>query len=448
MPAPPHPDSRVTVVGAGLAGSEAALVLSAAGVTVELVEMRPAVSSAAHRTGLFAELVCSNSLGSDATDSGKGLLKAELRALGSNLLALAERARVPAGKALAVDRDVFGALVTEAVRSRPGIRVTQAEARDVPDDPIVILACGPLPSDALAGAIRALLGDDGLYFYDAISPIVDAATVDRDAGFFADRYADGPGDYLNLPMDRERYEAFLAALLAARVVPPRGFEEARYFESCMPIEVIAGRGPETLLFGPLRPVGLRDPRTGNIPYAVVQLRKENAAGTMYNLVGFQTKLAYPEQERVFSMIPGLAGAKFLRHGSVHRNAFVDARRHLHSSMECRGRGGLFFAGQITGVEGYVESIASGFVAAVSAAARASGEEPPAFPGASMIGSLMRHLTTPGPGAFQPMNANFGLLPAAASGRRRERKARQAAAALSAIDAFRRTVFKYHPVCVK
>ena len=432
---------RVAVVGAGLAGSEAALLLSAAGISVDLAEMRPTVSSAAHRTGLFAELVCSNSLGSDAVDSGKGLLKAELRALGSNLLALADRARIPAGKALAVDRDAFATLVTEAVRSRPNVRVSEREVRRIPDDPLVVLACGPLPSDALAASIADLLGDDGLYFYDAISPIVDAATVDPDAGFFADRYGAGAGDYLNLPMDRERYEAFLAALVSARVVPARDFEQERYFESCMPIEVIARRGPETLLFGPLRPVGLRDPRTGRTPCAVVQLRKENAAGTMYNLVGFQTKLARPEQERVFSMIPGLSRATFLRYGSVHRNAFVDARRHLHPWMECRTRPGLFFAGQITGVEGYVESIASGFVAGVAAAARASGAEPPLFPDASMIGALMGHITSPAPGAFQPMNANFGLLPEPSPGRKRERKARQASAALDAIGLFRSNLFK-------
>ncbi len=448
MPDRPDPERRVTVVGAGLAGSEAALLLSAAGIAVDLLEMRPAVSPAAHRTGLFAELVCSNSLGSDAVDSGKGLLKAELRALGSNLLAVADRTRVPAGKALAVDRGAFAAGVTEAVRSRPNVRVTTAEVRRIPDEPLVVLACGPLPSDALAAAVADLLGDDGLYFYDAISPIVDAASIDQGAGFFADRYGAGTGDYLNLPMDRERYEAFLAALLSARLVPARDFEEERYFESCMPIETIARRGPETLLFGPLRPVGLRDPATGRMPYAVVQLRKENASGTMYNLVGFQTKLAYPEQERVFSMIPGLSRATFLRHGSVHRNAFVDARRHLHPSLECRRRPGLFLAGQFTGVEGYVESIASGFAAAVSVAARAGGEEPPVFPPAAMIGALMKHITTPGPGAFQPMNANFGLLPEGPPGRKRERKARQAAAALDAIGRFRKDFFKFNPLCVK
>ncbi|MDX1814938.1 MAG: methylenetetrahydrofolate--tRNA-(uracil(54)-C(5))-methyltransferase (FADH(2)-oxidizing) TrmFO, partial [Thermodesulfobacteriota bacterium] len=306
-PLPP----RVTVVGAGLAGSEAALVLSASGTAVDLFEMRPGVSSPAHRTGWFAELVCSNSLGADRTDSGKGLLKAELRALGSNLLFLADRVRVPAGKALAVDREAFGRMVTEAVRARPDIRVWEAEAREIPDDPVVILACGPIPSVAISESIVALLGGTGLYFYDAISPIVDASSLEMDRGFFADRYGPGSGDYLNFPMTRLECEKFLSALLSARVVPAREFEKERYFESCMPIEVLARRGPDTLLFGPMRPVGLRDPRTGEVPHAVVQLRKENEAGTMYNLVGFQTKLAYPEQERVFSLIPGLGRAKFL-----------------------------------------------------------------------------------------------------------------------------------------
>ena len=445
--AAPLPERRVTIVGAGLAGSEAALVLSAAGIPVELVEMRPAVSSPAHRTGWFAELVCSNSLGSEEPSSGKGLLKAELRELGSNLMSLARRARVPAGKALAVDREIFGRMVTEAVRSRPDIRVTETEARSIPDSPLVILACGPLPSDALSASIGSFLGDAGYYFYDAISPIVDASTIDMEAAFPADRYGAGEGDYLNLPMTREQYDAFLPALLSARTVPLREFEEERYFESCMPLETMARRGPETLLYGPLRPVGLRDPRTGKTPHAVVQLRKENTAGTMLNLVGFQTKLAYPEQERVFSLIPGLSHAKYLRYGSVHRNSFLNAPRHLHPWLECRSRPGLFFAGQIAGVEGYVESIAAGFVAAVSATARAQGREPGAFPEASMTGSLLRHITVPRKGEFQPMNANFGLLPEPPPGKKRERKAKQAAAALSAIAEFRKSFFKFNPLCV-
>ncbi len=428
-------DCSVTVVGAGLAGSEVALHLSRAGVAVDLYEMRPAKLTPAHRSGRFAELVCSNSLGSGELTSGKGLLKEELRILGSALLPIAEVSRVPAGKALAVDREEFGRRVTEAVRSCPGIRVHEEEVKAIPGDPLVILACGPLASDAIASAIRDVLGDDGFYFYDAISPIVDAETIDPEASFVADRYGVGTGDYLNLPMDRERYEAFLSALLTAKTVALRAFEEPRYFEGCMPVEEIARRGPDTLLFGPLRPVGLRDPRNGAIPHAVVQLRKENAAGTMYNLVGFQTRLTYPEQKRVFSLIPGLSSAGYFRYGSVHRNSFLDARRHLHPWMESRRRTGLFFAGQITGVEGYVESIASGLVAAVSAARRAAEMDPRPFPRESMIGALMERITTPGPDRAQPMNANFGLLPEVDVRRKRDRKERKAEVALAAIRRF-------------
>ncbi len=428
-------DRSVTVVGAGLAGSEAVFRLSRAGIAVDLYEMRPGKLTPAHRSGRFAELVCSNSLGSGELTSGKGLLKEELRILGSALLPIAEASRVPAGKALAVDREEFGRRVTEAVRSCPRVRVHEEEVKEIPGDPLVILACGPLASDAIVSAIRDVLGDDGFYFYDAISPIVDAGTIDPGASFVADRYGVGTGDYLNLPMDRERYEAFLSALLTAKTVPLRAFEEPRYFEGCMPVEEIARRGPDTLLFGPLRPVGLPDPRTGRIPHAVVQLRRENAAGTMYNLVGFQTRLTYPEQKRVFSLIPGLSTAVYFRHGAVHRNSFLDARRHLHPWMESRVRPGLFFAGQITGVEGYVESIASGLVAAVSALLRDAGKDPRPFPRESMIGALMERITTPGPDRAQPMNANFGLLPEVAVRRKRDRKERKTEVALAAMRNF-------------
>ena len=425
----------VTIVGAGLAGSEAALLLADAGIPVELLEMRPGRLTPAHRTGWFAELVCSNSLGSEEATSGKGLLKEELRILGSPLARLAGSVRVPAGKALAVDRELFGRRVTEAVRSRPGVTIRSGEVAAIPDGPLVVMACGPLPPDRLASSLRDFLGDGGLHFYDAISPIVEADSVDREAAFVADRYGAGSGDYLNLPMDRAQYEAFLAALLSARTVPLRDFEEPKYFEGCMPVEEIARRGPETLLFGPLRPVGLRDPATGRVPHAVVQLRKENAEGTMYNIVGFQTRMARPEQQRVLSMIPGLSKATFLRYGSVHRNSFLDARRHLTPWMESRKRAGLFFAGQFTGVEGYVESIASGVVAAAAAAARARGGEPVEFPVESMIGALMARITAPGTGDAQPMNANFGLLPETDARSKRDRKARKAEVALEAIRRF-------------
>jgi methylenetetrahydrofolate--tRNA-(uracil-5-)-methyltransferase len=427
--------ARATVVGAGLAGSEAALRLARAGIGVDLFEMRPGRNTEAHRTEWFAELVCSNSLGSEETVSGKGLLKEELRLIGSALLAIAEAARIPAGKALAVDRGRFARGVTEAVRSAPGVRVIGEEVAGIPDAPIVVLACGPLAPEPIVSAIRGLLGDAGFYFYDAISPIVDAATITPGAGYVADRYGVGTGDYLNLPMDREQYARFLEALLSAKTVPLRDFEEPRYFEGCMPVEEIARRGPETLLFGPLRPVGLRDPRTGRIPHAVLQLRKENAQGSMYNLVGFQTRMTYPEQKRVFSLIPGLENAEFLRYGSVHRNGFLDARGRLTPCMELRGRPGLFFAGQITGVEGYVESIASGLVAGASAAARALGREPLPFPTGSMVGALMAHITAPGGGDPQPMNANFGLLPEVPVRGKKDRKARKAEIALDAVRRF-------------
>jgi methylenetetrahydrofolate--tRNA-(uracil-5-)-methyltransferase len=443
----PNEERPVKIVGAGLAGSEAALVLAAAGVPVELIEMRPLVASPAHRTDRFAELVCSNSLGSEQLSSGKGLLKAELNLLGSNLLALASVARVPAGKALAVDRERYGGLVTAAVRRRPEIRVTIREETAIPDDPVVVLACGPLPSESMGAAIRSLLGEDGFYFYDAISPIVEASSIDPSCSFVADRYGEGTGDYLNLPMSKEEYEAFFAALMSARTIAPREFEEERHFEACMPIEALGARGGDTLLFGPLRPVGLRDPRTGDRPHAVVQLRKENLAGTMYNLVGFQTKLAWPEQARVFSMIPALKNAVFLRYGAMHRNSYIDGRRHLRPSLECRERPGLFFAGQVTGVEGYVESIASGFAAAVGAFAAVRGEAAPAFPVESMTGALLTHITTPGEGRHQPMNANFGLLPDPGPGKKKEKKDRQAARALEAIARFRRESFSFAPLCV-
>lgn len=442
------PLPRVTIVGAGLAGSEAALSLSASGAAVDLYEMRPGLSSPAHATGWFAELVCSNSLGAEAEDTGKGLLKAELRVFGSNLLVLADQARVPAGKALAVDRDRFARSVTEAVNARDGIRVHRQEIGAIPEGPLVLIACGPLPSESLSGDLSAFFGGEGFYFYDAISPIVETASLDLSRGFVADRYGSGSGDYLNFPMTKPQYEAFLEALLSARTVPAREFEEERHFEACMPVESIAARGPDTLLFGPMRPVGLRDPKTGTRPCAVVQLRKENLAGTLYNLVGFQTKLAYPEQQRVFSMIPGFSRATFLRYGSVHRNSYLDAGRHLRPTMESRVREGLFFAGQITGVEGYVESIASGIVAASSIVARATGREPEPFPEETMTGALTRHIASPRDGIPQPMNANFGLLAPVPGGRKRDRKARQAGRALAAAGEFRKRFFEYNPLCVK
>ncbi len=440
--------SPVRIVGAGLAGSEAALVLSAAGIPVDLVEMRPLRSSPAHAGPNFAELVCSNSLGSEKLETGKGLLKAELRVLGCNLLHMAETVRVPAGMALAVDRDRFGARVTEAVCGRDNIRVIRSEQLAIPEVLPAIIACGPLPSESMGEAIHALLGGEGFYFYDAISPIVDASTVDPDCSFIGDRYGDGIGDYLNLPMSKEEYDAFYEALMSARTIPAREFETERHFEACMPIEALGARGPETLLFGPFKPVGLRDPRTGLRPHAVVQLRKENVQGSMYNIVGFQTKLAWPEQARVFRMIPALRNAEFLRYGSVHRNSYIDSRHHLLPTLECREKPGLYFAGQVTGVEGYIESIAAGFAAGFAVACRLRGEAPPVFPADSMTGALLRYVTTPAPGRFQPMNANFGLLPEPVPGKKKERKGRQVSQALESIGRFRSESFSFDPFCVK
>ncbi len=440
--------ARVRIVGAGLAGSEAALVLSSAGVSVELIEMRPHRASPAHAGSSFAELVCSNSLGSEKPETGKGLLKAELRALGCNLLSIAESVRVPAGMALAVDRERFGERVTEAIAQRGNIRVNRCEQRSIPDESPAILACGPLPSEALGESIRAMFGSDGFYFYDAISPIVDASTIDPACSFIGDRYGDGVGDYLNLPMSKEEYDVFFEALMSARTVPARTFETEQHFEGCMPIEALGARGAETLLFGPFKPVGLRDPRTGSRPHAVVQLRKENVQGSMYNMVGFQTKLAWPEQARVFRMIPALRNAEFLRYGSVHRNSYIDSRHHLLPTLECRERPGLYFAGQVTGVEGYIESIASGFAAGTFVANSLRGESPPPFPADTMIGALLRFVTTPAEGAFQPMNANFGLLPEPAPGKKKERRGRQVAAALESIASYRSESFSFDPFCVK
>jgi len=430
---------RAIVVGAGLAGSEVSLRLARTGINVDLFEMRDRKLTEAHRTGWFAELICSNSLGSEEVSSGKGLLKEELRILESALLSIASVVKVPAGKALAVDRELFAKGVTEAVRSCPEIRIINEEVTKIPDAPIVVLACGPLATEPIASAIRSLIGDESFYFYDAISPIVDAWTIDMNAGYIADRYGAGTGDYLNLPMDRERYAVFLEALLSAKTMPLRDFEKPKYFEGCMPVEEIARRGPETLLFGPLRPVGLPDPRTGKIPHAVVQLRKENRVGAMYNLVGFQTRMTWPEQKKVFSIIPGLENAEFFRYGSVHRNSFINARRHLTPWMELRDRPGLFFAGQITGVEGYVESIASGVVVGVAATDRAFGREPRPFPPESIIGALMAHITTPCSREPQPMNANYGLLPEVFLRRKRDRKERKIEIALEATRNFAATL---------
>lgn len=399
----------ITIIGGGLAGCEAAVQAARQGVPVHLCEMRPRVSTPAHRTDGLAELVCSNSLRSDEPATAPGLLKEELRALGSAVISSADAARIPAGSALAVDREAFSRTLTEQIMREPGIELIREEVRKVPRNGIVIVASGPLTSDSLSDNLAALFGRENLAFYDAISPIVEAETLDTARLFRASRYGKGE-DYLNCPMTREEYTAFYEALISGEVVPERPFEKIPYFEGCMPIEVMAGRGFDTLRFGPMKPVGLVDPRTNRRPHAVVQLRPESRSGALFNIVGFQTKLTYPEQRRVFRMIPGLGKAEFARLGSLHRNTFVCAPAILEDTLQARIRETLFLAGQITGVEGYVESAAMGWLAGVNAARIALGEPLIVPPATTMIGALAGHVSRSTPEGFQPMNAAFGLLP--------------------------------------
>jgi len=407
-------DSPVKVIGGGLAGSEAAWQLAERGLAVELYEMRPARTTPAHVSDWLSELVCSNSLGSNLPDRAPGVLKTELRRLGSLLMRCAEAAAVPAGGALAVDREVFAASVTEQIAAHPRIRLIREEVTAIPDG-LVILATGPLTSPALSAEIAALVGEEHLYFYDAIAPMVDAETINMDVAFRASRYGRGEdeaGDYINCPMTREEYEQFVDALLSAELIELKQFErdDPQFFEGCLPVEQLAARGRESLAFGPLRPVGLRDPRTGQRPYAVVQLRQDNLAGTLYNIVGFQTNLRWGEQKRVLRLIPGLENAEFPRFGQMHRNTFVNSPLHLRPTLQFRDRNDLFFAGQITGVEGYVGNIGTGLLAGINAARLVSGCAPWTLPPATMLGALCHYVTHAEPGDFQPMNANFGILP--------------------------------------
>jgi methylenetetrahydrofolate--tRNA-(uracil-5-)-methyltransferase len=433
-------EPTVTIIGGGLAGCEAAWQAAAFGCQVILHEMKPERYSPAHHSSSLAELVCSNSLRSDAPDSAVGLLKDEMRALGSLIIRAAERHRVPAGKALAVDRDLFAAFITETINQHPRITVVHHEVNELQGDcgldltrPL-ILATGPLTTEGLTNALGEITGQEYLAFYDAIAPIIATDSLDRQIIYQASRYDDGPGDYLNCPMDREQYQAFIDALGMATSVPLKAFEEPKYFEGCLPIEVMLARGPETLRFGPMKPVGLPDPRTGRDPYAVVQLRQENVAGDQVNMVGFQTKLIYAEQKRVFSLIPGLANAEFTRLGSIHRNTFVCAPKVLTPFLQIKDRPGLLLAGQITGVEGYVESTAMGILAGRNAACLALGL-PLSTPGPETAhGALLVHLTQSEPKHFQPSNVNFGLFPAFASKlskrQRGQYRAQQALAALA------------------
>lgn len=401
----------VIVIGGGLAGSEAAWQLANRGFKVDLYEMRPYKLTPAHRTGLLAELVCSNSLGAEPLDKPLGLLKEELRRLGSLILSCAYETRVPAGGSLAVSRDDFARLVTERIESHPNIKLIREEVTEIPDGPVII-ATGPLTSDALAARIQELIGEEYLYFYDAIAPIVTYESIDMSKAFRASRYGRGGEDYINCPMTREEYYRFVDALVQAETIELRSFEkeDPKFFEACLPIEVIAKRGREALAFGPLRPVGLIDPRTGQQPYAVVQLRQDDAAGTLYNLVGFQTNLKWGEQERVFRLIPGLEKAEFVRYGQMHRNTFINSPKLLLPTLQFKHRPDLFFAGQITGSEGYVGSTATGLVAGLNMARLLKGEELLVLPPTTMIGALCHYITDPRLKNFQPMKANFGLLP--------------------------------------
>ena len=397
---------KVTVIGAGLAGSEAAWQLAKRGIDVTLYEMKPQKMSPAHKSSLFAELVCSNSLRSDRLQNAVGLLKEEMRALDSLVMRAADHARVPAGGALAVDRETFSGYITEALRSNPHVTVIEEEITHIPEGPVIV-ATGPLTSDALAEDIAALPGMSTLHFFDAAAPIIMAESLNMDRVFRASRYGRGD-DYLNCPMNKEEYDAFVEALLAAETAPVHGFEENMVFEGCMPVESMARRGHMVLAFGPMKPVGLPDPKTGKEAYAVVQLRQDDAAGSMYNLVGFQTRLKFGEQKRVFGMIPGLENAEFARYGVMHRNTFLHSPGLLDHTYSMLSRPDTYFAGQMTGVEGYVESAASGLTAGLALAQRLKGREPVEFPTATAIGALGHYISTPN-SDFQPMNITFGLI---------------------------------------
>jgi methylenetetrahydrofolate--tRNA-(uracil-5-)-methyltransferase len=414
------PGLNATVVGGGLAGSEAAWALAERGIRVTLYEMRPGTPTAAHQTDRLAEIVCSNSFKSEDLTNAHGLLKAELRALGSLLLPCADAVRVPGGTALVVDRELFSRAVHERVTSHPNITLVREEVAELPDAGVI--ATGPLTSEGLAAAIGARLGSSALAFYDAIAPIVSAESLDLDRLYARSRYGKGGGDdYLNGPMDAATYEQFIDTLIEADQFQGHDFDQVPYFEGCLPVEEMARRGRETLRFGPMKPVGLADPKTGREPHAVVQLRREDRSGQMWNLVGFQTRLRIPEQQRVFRMIPGLESAEFLRYGSIHRNSYINSPASLGSGLTASGNDRLFFAGQITGVEGYTESLGTGILAGINLARRLEGLPVAVPPPTTMLGGLYRYLREADPSHFQPMNANLGLLEPLAGKLKKDRK---------------------------
>jgi len=414
----------ITIIGGGLAGSEAAWQAAQRGLKVKLYEMRPTLQTGAHQTHDLAELVCSNSLGSNLPDRASGVLKSELRILKSMLLECAEEASLPAGGALAVDREGFAKRVTEKITNHPNIRIVREEAKEIPDSPAII-ASGPLTSPALSQSIAKLSGEEHLFFFDAIAPVIHAESINMDIAYRASRYGTGEqneGDYINCPFTKEEYYAFVEALMQAERIELRSFEDAiksgvkagHFFEGCLPIEIIAERGVDSLAYGPMRPVGLRDPRTGKRPHAVVQLRQDNLAGSLYNLVGFQTNLKFPEQRRVLRLIPGLENAEFLRYGQMHRNTFIASPKLLRPTLQHITRDDLFFAGQITGVEGYIGNVATGLLAGMNAARSHHHEEPITLPQTSMLGALCHYVTHADLKDFQPMKANFGILPSLAT----------------------------------
>ena len=403
---------KVIIVGAGMAGSEAAWQVAQRGIKVDLYEMRPEKSTPAHKTEKFAELVCSNSLRGAGLENAVGLLKEEMRQLNSIIMESADINRVPAGGALAVDREGFSQYITDKVKNHPNVTVINKEIETIPqeDDAITIIASGPLTAEVLAKSIGELTGQDYFYFYDAAAPLISKESIDMSKAYRASRYGKGTADYINCPMDKEEYEKFWQELTTAELAPIKEFEKAKFFEGCMPVEEMARRVIDTLLYGPLKPVGLENPKTGKRPHAVVQLRQYNAADSLYNIVGFQTHLKWPEQKRVFGLIPGLENAEFVRYGVMHRNTFINSPELLRPTLQYKDRDDLLFAGQMTGVEGYIESAASGLVAGVNAAYLAKGENPVIFPEQTAHGSMCKYITSAVAKHFQPMNANFGLMP--------------------------------------
>lgn len=421
----------VKVIGAGLAGSEAAWQLAERGISVQLYEMRPKVMSPAHKTGGFAELVCSNSLRSNALTNAVGVLKEELRRMNSLIMKMADLHAVPAGSALAVDREAFSQAVTEAVKNHPLIEVIEEEVTEIPEGPVLV-ASGPLTSDALSASIKNLLNEGTFHFYDAAAPIIEKDSIDFSKAYFKSRYDKGDADYINCPMNKEEFETFYRELIHAETVPLKEFEKEIYFEGCMPFEEMARRGEKTLLFGPMKPVGLGQegkPR----PYAVVQLRQDDAAASLYNIVGFQTHLKWPEQKRIISLIPGLENASIVRYGVMHRNSYLNSPKVLRQTYQSKLRDDLFFAGQMTGVEGYIESCASGMAAAINMARLLQGKELLVFPQETMIGSMAYYITHASPDYFQPMNANFGIVPLRTEVRKNERKEAYGRQALETLD---------------